>query len=1725
MTNPFDTINPFDAPAIKPKPAFPLVYTSEAAYLAGKPKVTFQQDPRFATAKTTPSVMTPEMQAARDEAISRGLNLVKELPGAIGGITKDIGQSIARNIGSAGLTVAGYAQTPVNMRTGQKESPVIAEPLTVNDIHSFFGQALFENIFGKGAEIKSIEQRIAEAEPQFDAWKKEVEKVSQTQDLNPREKFVTTVLANLDTPSLVFTGIMGSVGIDLTPFGGLERNAYKAMVEAKNIGEGASVLTKMGFDEALVREFAPDVVNVSDEAGAKALFQHVANLQFTTKAKPGAATQNLFDAAAPTKIAASTEKTAAGRAAGETAVAAPTLEDVKTAPELFQQTRSLENIQQGGYENYKVDEILKAFDEARMLKNPIQVGQFENGFVVTSGHNRLEILRRARAQGLLTQPDSAYMNITDYRGQGGIAAAVEESIASNIASKSVKDINLLDLYIRDAIDTSMLKNALAYDEKRIKYFTEIANTFKKNNLVDFWRGSVGTKLADLKLLDFGVMQERLNFVNRIAKKTAAATDSMDTAQAIAVQNQVAKFIAEFLATSKKATLSSVERTTAQKLDVIRSGGFKNTELTNLFGETVVETQVAKKVPVQALEAAISDTMKNPLVPQEAKQRLLALGEMLQRRDGAVTAYVNREGGLTRTAIKTQALLQNLSKMSMEELANTVATDVQRAAAKDLSAAAAKYQKEFVGAIDEIEKETGLTIRLGPVKTEKRILEKAILENGGHVEDTMDANRATAIIQSSEDAAKLLDAVKKRFTVTRVRDKFNEPIGKYRSAIFNVKTPYGNAEIAMTVPEMWEARMEAGGEQLYNQVRMKIGDYPAAQKKMNTLYADAWSSFSRRTASASGTSVPSDSALRGAYGKPVSISIPKTSLPSESTLTGVSESPTRKNLGNLGDESAIPPDITTEKAKTQPLHSAVDNSARAKEAQKYSSAEEFVKAQTPIFRGLESNVPANRMREGATPEYTGTAFSRQKVQAQKYGDLMLEKYIPETKILKPDDIPTDLLSKLRKEFDNLPADDADTVPVEKLVSKVMNLAKNRNKDAADISAFFPSMAEEAEIRVLNTNAPKTKNQLTDFYNKVKSGSATDARAAMPTGRQAQEAAIAESEARAKLPPSVGDIIANGKTLPIEQAPADALATLAKGPDGKSWQSLVKGYMYNAGPGKRAHLLDYVATPEFVLEKVGLGKGAEMLHDAEDAIRTALKKEFSTIEAWRARVDNQPYSARLIFQYLDGQEKVVAREMTPEQLDVAREIRTYLKTWADRLKLPEDNQISRYITHIFERQKGKIFETSPFEDPELAAIMAKHPAGSVFDPFLLERKGGPNYIEDVWRALDAYVKRGARKEAMDPALEFLASEAKNLDELTYNYVTKLSHRINMRPTELEKGVDSFITQTPIGQYFTERPTAFLSKKIRQTFYRGTLGLNFSSALRNISQGSNTYAKLGEKYTIIGYSKLFARMASRNLDELFEHNVLLDNLVQDRNVGVIRKGAQMVDKGLFSLFDFAEKLNRGSAYFGAKAKGLSEGLSEEQAIKYAKRIVRETQFAFGAVDTPVALNDDVLKTFTQLQTYNIKQIEFLGRMVRQKDFAGLIRWTAATLAFVYSIGRLFGMTVQQIVPTVGLGGAPFTSTMLAIPGLFSGDPQVKAKAQSQLQRNVSTLFPAGAQIRKTLQGAAALEKGKSTTPTGRFRYRVDSGDAAQVLIFGPNSLPQAQKYYDSIGKKKETVGNPFD
>ena len=570
--------------------------------------------------------------------------------------------------------------------------------------------------------------------------------------------------------------------------------------------------------------------------------------------------------------------------------------------------------------------------------------------------------------------------------------------------------------------------------------------------------------------------------------------------------------------------------------------------------------------------------------------------------------------------------------------------------------------------------------------------------------------------------------------------------------------------------------------------------------------------------------------------------------------------------------------------------------------------------------------------------------------------------------------------------------------------------------------------------------------------------------------------------------------------------------------------------------KVNLLDYIRTPEKVLKKIGFGKEAELLRKGYDDYVKELPKNLDKITVWSKQVPSK--SNERIFDYLDGQPIT----LDPKETAVANEIKAWLKDWAKKLNLPADHTITHYITHIFSDELiAKDF------DEDLAKIIANKLPGQVYDPFLLKRLGARGYKRDTWAALDAYTKRATRKVNMDPALEAIKSKAggeletSNIEESQWKYLQRYINQVNMRPTELDKLIDNSV-KSIFGYKLGQRPVSLVTGLLRRMTSRGLLGLNISSAVRNLSQGANTYAVLGEKYTTIGYAKLLSPTAHQ---ELADENILSSSFINDRLLSSTKKTMQKVDSVLYSFMSLGERINRGAAYFGAKAKYIKEHSTflnskftiddlEKKARDYAKEVVRKTQFQFGSIDQPVAMGGDIAKTLFQLQGYTTKQLEFLVEMAKDKNFAGLFRYALGGMIFVATIGKAFNMKPEELIPSIRFDTPPSLKlpweagkAIMNAPDKYGKERDMQQKVKDVLSA-LRGLVPASSQGKKTYDTLSILnEGGTSKTATGRTRFKLEEGDKLDILkaiLFGPYASKGGQEYLDKLKGGSTPKGTPL-
>jgi hypothetical protein len=149
-------------------------------------------------------------------------------------------------------------------------------------------------------------------------------------------------------------------------------------------------------------------------------------------------------------------------------------------------------------------------------------------------------------------------------------------------------------------------------------------------------------------------------------------------------------------------------------------------------------------------------------------------------------------------------------------------------------------------------------------------------------------------------------------------------------------------------------------------------------------------------------------------------------------------------------------------------------ALEQEALKYKSAEEFVRAQgSPLYRGghtYDQSLVTDRGVSMATSKENAQWFAGgYGPDAAKSGKTIEKLYLkPDSKILNLNDVPKDVLDGFKK------LNSGNTTLNEELA--LVNYARKQGYDAIDLAPWG-----EAEVRVINKDVIRTKQQLTDLYN--------------------------------------------------------------------------------------------------------------------------------------------------------------------------------------------------------------------------------------------------------------------------------------------------------------------------------------------------------------------------------------------------------------------------------------------------------------------------------------------------------------------------------------------------------------------------------------------------------------------------------------------------------------------
>ena len=390
----------------------------------------------------------------------------------------------------------------------------------------------------------------------------------------------------------------------------------------------------------------------------------------------------------------------------------------------------------------------------------------------------------------------------------------------------------------------------------------------------------------------------------------------------------------------------------------------------------------------------------------------------------------------------------------------------------------------------------------------------------------------------------------------------------------------------------------------------------------------------------------------------------------------------------------------------------------------------------------------------------------------------------------------------------------------------------------------------------------------------------------------------------------------------------------------------------------------------INKTGDKNESILVSQAADAVdkQRAFQEKYSHIVdlADKVGITKGSKESEIIFKALDYKRATPEeiKTLTPEQQKFIPIFRNaYKEIWRATGK-SEYEGIRDYATHLINDGLEKGYDVSP---------IGKFLPDELYSRFFEKRKGGHPYKQDIVEAFDTYVPNVARKIFREPVLDL------------YNQKLEpyLSRDFKNEATDY---MEAFLGR---GKYRYEIGANVPRDLVRLT-YQGTLYGNFSAATKNATQVlTNTIPEIGVKNVGYGYKRL---MTPEGKAEFMQSGLSSE----------VTAGKPTDQLDFFSQVEF---VNRGVTYLGSKKAWLENHPKDfTGAERYAKKIVRKTQFIQTGVDVPKLYRQfggvgRALGQFTQFPT---KQGFLLYNWARNKEFGKIARF--ATIAYLLGGTRAF-------------------------------------------------------------------------------------------------------------------------
>jgi hypothetical protein len=447
-------------------------------------------------------------------------------------------------------------------------------------------------------------------------------------------------------------------------------------------------------------------------------------------------------------------------------------------------------------------------------------------------------------------------------------------------------------------------------------------------------------------------------------------------------------------------------------------------------------------------------------------------------------------------------------------------------------------------------------------------------------------------------------------------------------------------------------------------------------------------------------------------------------------------------------------------------------------------------------------------------------------------------------------------------------------------------------------------------------------------------------------------------------------------------------------------------------------------------------------------------------------------------------------------------------------------------------------------DINGLTADFKPGKNFFSSALQRKGG-SYTSDAITGIDKYLDGAAQQIYRTDAIQRLRQLDKNIrtkyagTEHLSNFVADLTEYTNLLAGK--KGMIDRAAESLVGRKIYRTATALKSQTSANM-----VGANVSSALTNHIPLTQSLATTGKKNFVLGMIDTIKNVFKD--DGFIDRSDYLTSRIGSDPLSITKW--QKTQKGAGWLFSAIDKFTSQVITRSKYLENIEKGMGQEQAIKEADRWARKLMAGRAAGEMPTLFSSKTLGFLTQFQLEVNNQLSFAFKDVpRNFNKVGAASAIAQLVLYSYVFNNLFekatgrrpafdpigvaqdayedytnpnmkkGQATKNTVQNIA-EQLPFSSIAsggripigAAIPNpmkVISGESTIG----KELVKPLVYLLPptGGGQIKKTIEGVGAFQKGASTSQSGRVRFPVPQtpANAFRTSFFGQWSTPEAQTY----------------